>query len=207
MPLNMLVGEALTLALMYLGLSPRIATPIYRPLLFRPAKYPEGNYDVTSIDGVTRREVFLRSADGTKIHGWYFPRPGADKTILFHHGNAANLTTRVNLIQLLLKAGASVFIYDYRGFGRSDGKTSLKGICDDGCAAFDYLVNNEGILNRDIINYGESLGAGVACQVSTVRHGAGLILQSGFCSLRRIGSEVYPWLRLYPAFLFPQPDL
>lgn len=205
--LEMLLGDGLAVALIYAGLSPRIATPIYRSMLFHPTKYPEGYYDMGSLDGIIPQDVFFTSADRTKLHGWLFKSPGANKTIVFHHGNAANLTTRLGLIQLQLRAGSSVFIYDYRGFGRSKGLPYLKGICDDGCAAFDYLVEHEGVSPENIINYGESLGCGVACQVSTVRHGGGLILQSGFCSLRRIGGEVVPWVRIYPRLLFPQPDL
>jgi fermentation-respiration switch protein FrsA (DUF1100 family) len=205
--LEMLVVDGLAVALLYIGLSPRVATPIYRTMLFHPARYPEGNYDVETIDGIQPQDVFFESADGTRLHGWYFKNKSAGKTIVFHHGNAANLSTRLGLIQLQLRAGASVFIYDYRGFGRSEGLPDVQGICDDGTAAFDYLVNQEGLPADSIINYGESLGTGVAGQVSTVRPGAGLILQSGFTSLRKIGSEVVPWIRIFPNTLFPQPDL
>jgi fermentation-respiration switch protein FrsA (DUF1100 family) len=202
-----ILGDAITLGLLYLGFSPRVAVPLYRPVLFHPTKFPEGNYDVASLESVTRTEANFTSADGTRLHGWLFRNPSAKRTILFHHGNAANLTTRLAMIELQLRAGLSVFIYDYRGFGRSEGLPDLRGICDDGCAAFDYLVKNENISPNQIINYGESLGTGVACQVSKTRPGAGLILQSGFSSLRKIGAEVVPLLRIYPKELFPQPVL
>jgi len=205
--LDLLLGDALALSLIYIGLSPRVAVPLYRSMLFHPAKFPEGYYDIDNLDGFKPQDISFTSRDGTSLHGWLFKLAGATRTILFHHGNAANLTTRLGTIQLQLRAGASVFIYDYRGFGKSKGVPDLRGICDDGCAAFDYLVEREGIAPHNIINYGESLGSGVACQVSTTRSGGGLVLQSGFCSLRRIGGEVAPWVRLYPDALFPQPQL
>lgn len=205
--LEFIFGDAITLGILYLALSPRVAVPLYRPVLFHPVKFPEGNYDIASIESVTRKDVDFQSADGTMLHGWYFRKPNSQTTIIFHHGNAANLTTRLGMIQLQLRAGVSVFIYDYRGFGRSEGLPDLRGICDDGCAAFNYLVSSEGIPAEDIINYGESLGTGVACQVSKKHPGAGLILQSGFSSLRKIGAEVVPWIRIYPKELYPQPVL
>lgn len=204
---EILLGSGVVAGLLYVGLSPRVAKLLYRPILFHPARYPEGYYDIESIDGIAPIDVYFKAADGTRLHAWFFKLDGAERTILFHHGNAANLTTRLGLIQLQLRAGASVFIYDYRGFGRSECIPDTKGICDDGCAAFDYLVEKEGIDPENIINYGESLGAAVACQVSTVRHGGGLILQSGFSSLRRIGCEVVPWVRIYPQALYPKPCL
>ena len=187
------IAGAVTLGAIYLGLAPRVATPLYRSMLFHPDRYPAGNYDLDSIEGISRKDVFFTSADGTRIHGWYFALPGAGKTILFHHGNAGNVSSRAPLIRLLLLAGASVLIYDYRGYGLSEGIPSVKGICDDGCAAFDYLTEVEGVNHDEIINYGESLGCAVACQVCTVRRGCALILQSGFSSLRKIGISVCPW--------------
>ncbi len=204
---EMLAGGALSLGLLYIALSPRFATSLYRSFLFYPADYPKGKYDLDNLEGIAPENIFFTAADGTKLHGWFFRQTQAAKTILFHHGNAANLTSRLGLIQLQLRAGASVFIYDYRGFGRSEGKPDIHGICADGCAAFDYLVNQSGIPTCEIINYGESLGAAVACQVSVVRMSGGLILQSSFSSLQRIGKEVLPWLLIYPPSLFPLPAM
>lgn len=210
MDAGLLLADLLTAALIFTGLSPRFAKPLYRPLLFRPAKYPEGNYQieqVQAVSGLEPEDIYFTSSDGTKLHGWYFANPSANKALLFHHGNAGNATTRLGLIQLQVAAGLSVFIYDYRGYGRSEGLPDPAGICRDGCAAFDFLIDTKNFAPSNIVNYGESLGAAVACQVSRQNPGAGLILQSGFCSLRKIGTEVAPWIAVFPGFLFPRPPL
>jgi len=204
---RMMFANAAALGALYVVLSPRVAKPLYRPILFHPDPYPSGNYNVDAIENVSRKEVFFDSLDGTKLHGWWFSSADASRTIIFSHGNAGNLTYRIGLVKLLLQAGASVFLYDYRGYGLSEGLPDVKGICADACAAYDYVVQQQGVAPETIVLYGESLGAAVACQVSTVRPSAGLIVQSGFCSLRRISSEVLPWMRLYPSWLFPQPNL
>ncbi|HEY9713513.1 MAG TPA: alpha/beta hydrolase, partial [Chroococcales cyanobacterium] len=132
--------------------------------------------------------------------------PGAAKTILFSHGNAGNLSFRIALIELMVKAGASVFVYDYSGFGRSEGIPTLEGIVEDGLAAYDYLLS-KGVSAGSIVIYGESLGAAVSMQVAALREAHGVILQSGFASLRRIAAEVFPVAGLYPSQLFPEQQL
>jgi uncharacterized protein len=198
---------ALLGAALYVALSPRVAVPLYNTKIFHPDKYPIGEYDLEAIGDVKLDEVWFNSLNGKRLHGWFFQVPGARKTLLYHHGNAGNLTHRVPALKCLFQAGVSVFLYDYQGFGRSDGEPTLQSICEDGVAAFDYLHNIEGIPCSDIVIYGESLGSGVACQVAAVRPSAGLILQSGFSSLRRIGCEVLPWCNIYPNWLMPQPEM
>ena len=198
---------AALLGALYIALSPRFAIRFYHPFLFHPDKYPNGNWEVEEINGIKKEEVFFRSANGKKLHAWHFSAPGADKTIIFNHGNAGNLTTRLATIEALLQTNASVFVYDYQGYGLSEGAPSLSSICDDGRAAYDYLVLERLRPADKILLYGESLGAGVACEISTTRRCAGIILQSGFSSLERIGKEVLPAVRLYPSALYPSPRL
>lgn len=127
--------------------------------------------------------------------------------ILFNHGNAGNLSSRNSIVSLLIKTGASVFIYDYEGFGKSGGLPSIDGICENGLTAYDFLVYKEGVDPRSIIVYGESLGTGVAMYLADKRPVGGVILQSGFSSLRTIALEVFPSLKLFPPFLFPTQQL
>ena len=204
---KIMVSNFAALGVLYLALSPRVCTPLYGAMLFHPDKYPSGNYQIEVVDHVMRKEVFFPALNGKKLHGWLFSKPGTKHVILFHHGNAGNLTYRLALVGLLMQAGSSVFLYDYQGYGLSEGSVSLQGICDDGLAAYDFLVKDEGYAPQQIILYGESLGAGVACQIAAKRPSAGLILQSGFASLQRISKEVLPFVRIYPSFLFPRPEL
>lgn len=203
---KLVLGSASLLAA-YLLFSPRIAKGLYNAMLFRPYRFPEGDYQSGHIDGVSYEDVYFNSLDGTKLHGWFFSQPNARYTILMSHGNTGNIAGRPNLISGLLKTGANLFIYDYRGYGRSEGTPTVSGVIEDGCSAFDHLVNEKKIPANEIVLYGESLGVAISCQISARRKAQGMILQSGFASLPRIGREHMPLMHLYPSILFPQPLL
>lgn len=176
-------------------------------MLFFPSRFPRDWEGIPCLEGIQGEDVFFTGENNQRLNGWYFEKPGSDYVILFSHGNSGNLTIRHHISRLMLKAGYSVFVYDYQGFGRSSGLPTIDGICSDGLAAYDYLLNQRGVEPEQIILYGESLGAAVASHLSTVRKCSGLILQSGFSSLRRIAFEHFPFLRIYPAGLFPSPPL
>ncbi|MGH9553202.1 MAG: alpha/beta hydrolase, partial [Terriglobales bacterium] len=128
-------------------------------------------------------------------------------TVVFSHGNGGNIAVREDTVSLLLKAGTSVFIYDYRGYGKSQGAPDVEGICEDAIAAYDYVHKVRQVPPEHIVLYGESLGVGVTTYLSTERKCAGMILQSGFASLSRIASEIFPVLALYPGPLLSNPPL
>ncbi|MBY0549839.1 MAG: alpha/beta hydrolase [Candidatus Obscuribacterales bacterium] len=201
------IGSASVLAALYFGLSPRVAKRLYGSMLFHPYPYPEGDYHSGHVNGIVYRDVFFQAKDGTRLHGWHFEQTGAKRTILFSHGNTGNLSGRRSLLQAILRAGENVLLYDYRGYGKSVGRPDMQGVIDDGCAAYDYLAEKCQLAPDEIVLYGESLGAAISCQISLRRKAAGLVLQSGFASLTRIGREHVPLMHLYPAFLFPQPLL
>lgn len=201
------LGSASILAALYVAFSPRVAKSLYGQMIFHPYPYPEGDYLTGHVGGLVYRDVFFESLDGTRLHGWYFEQARAKRTILFSHGNTGNLSDRRALLESVLATGENVFVYDYRGYGRSQGIPDIPGVIDDACAAYDYLTRELGLSYDEIVLYGESLGAAITCQLSTRRKSAGLILQSGFASLTRIGREHVPLMHLYPAVLFPQPLL
>jgi len=202
-----LVTPVTALGALYVALSPRVSLSLYQSMLFKPDKYPAGNYNCDSLDGASRSDVYFSGVDGSKLHGWLFRKPDAKKVILFNHGNAGNLTYRLGVSRLLLESGASLFLYDYRGYGSSEGTPSLRNICEDGLSAYDYLVSQAGFTAGDVLIYGESLGCGVACHLALDRQCSGLILQSAFTSLSKIGKHVLPFARIYPDWLFPSPGL
>lgn len=199
-------GSAGVLAALYIGLSPRLAPRLYASRLFRPYAYPEGMWDTLEMQGVPREDCYFTAVDGSRLHGWFFDTPNAKKTILFSHGNTGNLTGRLNLVDLLIQAGAAVLIYDYRGYGRSQGSSTVRSICEDGVIAFDYLTKRN-IQPSNIVLYGESLGTAVACEIAAERPCSAVILQSGFASLKKIGQETMPITKIYPQMLFPKPLL
>lgn len=137
-------------------------------------------------------DVYFTAADGTRLNAWFFPA-NSNRVILLCHGNAGNLSHRLPLMDTLLKAGASVFAFDYRGYGRSSGRPSEKGVYLDAEAAWQWLIHR-GFAPEDIVVLGESLGGGVACELVTRKPLRALILQSTFTSVPDLASEMMPWL-------------
>ncbi|HPR63950.1 MAG TPA: alpha/beta hydrolase [Thermoanaerobaculia bacterium] len=151
---------------------------------------------VSSVENVT-----FETADSLLLHGWYCSARGEKgnrPVVLFFHGNAGNLPHRLEILSTLLRLPADVFIYDYRGYGRSQGKPSEKGLYRDGAAAFDDLTQRRSIPANRILLYGESLGGAVAAQVAVEKNPGGLILQSTFTSIRDMAAAAMPWV---PPFL------
>jgi fermentation-respiration switch protein FrsA (DUF1100 family) len=193
------------LAISYALFAPKVAMPVYNTMIFYP--YATGAYDLTAVNGIPYQDVFFPARNGKKLHGWYFSLPDASKTVLISHGNAGNLTYRAGLVKLLLQAGASVFVYDYRGYGKSTGSPSLKGLCEDADAAYNYLVEKMEVQPKDIITFGESIGSGAACELAANRPCGAIILQSAYTSLPTLAREKMPLVRMYPNWLFPGTKL
>lgn len=198
------IGAALALFLvaLYLVASPRFGERAYHYALFAPWKYPVGNYEGALGSSGRFDDIYFRAVDGKQLHGWFF-QGTTSKTVLVNHGKTGNITDLERLMFMLLDTGASVFIYDYRGFGRSEGSPSLKVICEDGIKAYEWLVNEKQIAPKDIVAYGESLGGIVACHLAEQTDLGGLILQSAFSSLRKISIENMSVLKYFPNALFP----
>jgi uncharacterized protein len=139
-------------------------------------------------------DVFIPVEHGERVNAWYFP---ASKTsspvILVCHGNAGNISHRLDLASLLLEAGAGVLLLEYRGYGRSDGKPGVENTYRDAQAAYDWLTG-QGVPGTSIIGFGESLGGGVATELAVREKLGGLILQSTFTSMTELGAELFPWL-------------
>ena len=139
--------------------------------------------------GLAYEDVSLTAADGTKLHGWHVPGESRT-TLLWLHGNAGNISHRVDNIAMLRRnTGLGVFIIDYRGYGRSEGKPSEKGLYMDAEAAFEHLTSDLGLDPvEDIVLFGRSLGAGVAVEMATRHRVRGVVLESGFTSVREMSN-------------------
>ena len=142
-------------------------------------------------------DVWFKARDGVELNGWFFPAgtnsPRGHLAILICHGNGGNISHRFGLHQALLETGASLFAFDYRGYGRSQGRPSEEGTYLDAQAAHEWL-RQKGFAGKNIIVFGESLGGGVASELCLREETGGLILQSTFTSIPDIGAELYPWL-------------
>jgi uncharacterized protein len=139
-------------------------------------------------------DVFILVEHGQRIHAWYFPAQNtASPVVLVCHGNAGNISHRMDLAALLLESGAGVLLFEYRGYGRSDGKPGEENTYRDAQAAYHWLIAR-GVPGTNIIAYGESLGGGIVSELAAREPLGGLILQSTFTSITDLGAELFPWL-------------
>lgn len=163
-------------------------------LTYHPVRYSPGpRWSVPA--GV--EEVWFTVASGERLHGWFVraPQPPAAATILYCHGNGGNLTHVSWLAQRLAQRGFDVLIFDYRGYGRSEGKiTDEWGLYADVEAAYDYLTRARSVSPERLVLYGLSLGTTAAVDVAWRRRCAALIVESGLTSASDMASVVLPWL-------------
>jgi len=136
------------------------------------------------------QDIYITAPDGNKLHGWLFRTDPDAPYILFYHGNAGNISHRLDNIQLLTQKNLNVLIFDYRGYGKSTGKPSEKGFYLDALSAFDYLVNEEKIKPEKIVVFGRSLGAAAAIDVATKRKVKSVIIESAFLSTRHMARRM-----------------
>jgi len=155
--------------------------------------YPD--HDVSPTPKVLQlafEDLLLTASDGVRIHAWYVPAEGAELTVLFCHGNAGNISGRLHTIHLLHELGANVLIFDYRGYGRSEGKPSEAGTYLDAEAAWTHLVTRRLAAPERIVIHGRSLGGAIAAHLARQHTPGGLILESTFSSLPDMGQKLYP---------------
>jgi uncharacterized protein len=151
--------------------------------------------------GLEAADVTIHTADGERLHAWWVPaRAPSLAHVLLFHGNAGNVGDRVAHLELLSAAGLDVLAFDYRGYGRSTGRPSERGLHLDARAARDTLLGRDGVEPSRVIYLGESLGGAVALALALELPPSGLILQSAFTSVRDMARLHYP---LIPPALVP----
>lgn len=157
--------------------------------------FPQRDIQQTPKDiGLDYEDVYMKTKDGVTISGWYIPTENEKGVVLFCHGNAGNISHRLESINIFYNMGLSVLIFDYRGYGKSEGKPSEKGTYLDAEAAWNYLVSIKGKPPRKIILFGRSLGAAIAADIALKESPAGLIIESSFLSVFEMGKKYYPWI-------------
>ena len=158
--------------------------------VYYPMRYPHGDWSARERTGAF--DVWLTTSDGVKLNAWWLESPGARLTTIYLHGNAGNITHREDIARIITRAGSSVLLVDYRGYGRSEGSPGETGLYRDADAAYDWLAARTPA-NRVVI-HGESLGTAVAVDLASRRECAGLVLASPFTSARAVASRVLPFL-------------
>jgi len=144
--------------------------------------------------GLDFETVRFETADGVKLSGWFIPSDSAKGVILFCHGNAGNLSHRLESIQIFHRLGLDVFIFDYRGYGESEGKPTEHGTYEDAKAAWRYLIETRHVIPSRIIVFGRSLGGAIASWLAQSQTPGALVLESTFTSLGDIAATLYPYL-------------
>lgn len=157
--------------------------------------FPSAEIEATPQDwGMQYQDVSLTTADGKQLHGWYIPHPDSNRVLLFFHGNAGNISHRGESVRIFHRLGLNVFIIDYRGYGKSQGKPGESGLYKDADAAWHYLTQERNIDKANIIIFGRSLGGAVATNLATEVQPAALILESTFSSVDEFGKLLFPIL-------------
>lgn len=164
----------------------------YYPEMGRELELDPGDY------GLDHTPLTLTTTDGESLDAWFFPAPQSDAVALIFHGNAGNMTQRLDTIAMFHRLGYGVLIFDYRGYGRSSGRPSEDGLYRDAVAAWEHLTRERGIAPARIVLFGESLGGGVAAwlaaKLDQSEQPGALVLASSFTSAPELAADLYPWL-------------
>lgn len=153
-----------------------------------------GIYETPDRAGLSYEAVSFEAADGVKLSGWFVPAERSRGVVLFCHGNAGNITHRLASILIFHRLGLSTFIFDYRGYGASEGKPSEKGTYLDAEAAWRYLTEKRNLPPTGIVLFGRSLGGAIAARLAQDHRPKALIVESTFISVPDIAANLYPFL-------------
>jgi fermentation-respiration switch protein FrsA (DUF1100 family) len=157
--------------------------------VFQPSPWDDRNW--AQLSGLPLEEVWLPIDEVVTVFGW-FVDAGPHKPVLFWcHGNAGNVSHRLENIRQLFQRGISVFIFDYRGYGRSTGVPSEAGLYKDALASYEYLIHQRRISPERLIIFGRSLGSSVAAEVAVQRPSAGMIVEGAFPSIQSMSDHHY----------------
>lgn len=144
--------------------------------------------------GLSFADQFFQAPSGRKLHGWFIPHSQPKARLLFFHGNAGNISHRLEKLKILHDLELAVFIIDYAGYGKSEGKPNEQNLYEDGLAAYQHAVEVLRIAPDELFLYGESLGSAVAIELALRQKIAGLVLEGAFTSLKDLARNHMPFL-------------
>jgi len=163
-------------------------------MIFLP-RLPGRQLEATPRDvGFDYVDVNFKTADGLTLHGWYIYAHNPRGTVLFLHGNAGNISHRLDSVAIFHELGFNTFIIDYRGYGQSEGKPGEQGTYLDADAAWQHLLTERGEDPARIVVFGRSLGGAVAAWLATKHKPAALIVESSFTSVAEMAAHLYPYV-------------
>lgn len=162
-------------------------------LLFDPFLYPKGEWEPADL---LVEDCYFPAHDGSQLHAWYCPVENSSHTVFYAHGNRGNLATRTALLRRLQTLFRwNIFIFDYRGYGRSQGRPSLTTLLEDSHSALDHLCGKTSTQPADLLMIGRSLGGAVVSHLAAARGARALIVECTFSSLQDAAAARYPgWL-------------
>jgi len=201
---SMLISIITVLLAVYMGLG-LILYFMQPSFLYSP--FREMSYDPGDL-GFAFEKVVFKADDGIKLSGWYIPAEKAKLTVLFCHGNGGNMAHRLDTINIFSELGINCFIFDYRGYGTSQGKPSELGTYLDADAAYRWLTEKKKVKPENIIIFGRSLGGSIAAHLAGTVKARTLIIESAFTSYADIGSKFYPYMpvRLFARYSYKTID-
>lgn len=170
-------------------------------LLYRPIR----DVAFTPEDvGLDFEDVTFRTQDGVALNGWYVAADEASFTVLFCHGNAGNIMHRLDTVSLFHSLGLNCFVFDYRGYGRSEGRPTEVGTYRDARAAYDWLTQSKGVGADQIVLFGRSLGGSIAAHLAGQVDARAVVVESAFTSYPDMGARMYPYMpvRLFARFRY-----
>lgn len=173
----------ITILMVLLGLY-AFAVYIRRTSMFVPSRFPEGTWDTSTLP-MQPEDVTFTTSDGVRLHGWWFR--GGNRVMVWCHGNAGNITERAPMAAEFARRGVSTLVFDWRGYGKSEGHPSESRLFRDALAAYDFAHTR----TDEIAVYGESLGGPFAAFLATQRRVRCVVIENTFPSLRAIGNALY----------------
>ena len=171
---------------------------IEKRLIFHPGR--SNDHTTPDAYGIEYDDVTFRTGDGLNLNGWYVPGKKSSPddnlhTLLWFHGNSGNINRRLDNIKMLHdRVPVNVFIFDYRQYGRSEGKITEQGTYIDSRAALAYLRSRSDVNNETIIFFGRSLGSAISVELAVKEKCRALILETPFTSIKEMGKKLYPYL-------------
>jgi hypothetical protein len=194
--MSVLLSVFLAVAGVYFGLI--VLLYLFQPrMIFCPYRQHDGRSEEV---GLSYQSVQLTTSDQLRLDAWYIPAEESHFTVLFCHGNAGNISHRLDTLKIFHDLGLGCLIFDYRGYGRSEGRPSEHGLYRDAYAGWVWLTERQQVPPDRILLFGRSLGGSVAARLAVdlsrrnMPDPAGLVLESSFSSVIDMGKHYYPWL-------------
>ena len=190
-------GRLFLFLLIFLAIPMSLSSALENHFLYFPLPRQDASPHQVGLD---YEDVFFQAKDGTALTGWLIPGAAGSPLVLFCMGNAGNISHRLETIQMLHELGVAVFIFNYRGYGQSEGQPTETGLYLDVNAAMQEVLSR-GWRADQVVIFGRSLGAAVGLEAALAFSPGGLIMESAFTSITAMGRHHYPFLNLFLGWL------